>query len=147
MGVGIAGWGYEGHQVEDLVAAARAANTQWIVDVRLSPVSRKRGFSKKGLSQALAEAGLKYLHLPALGNPRDNRAAFADTSGATGAAARQRFKEEVLAAPDAQDALAQVAELGLTEGVMLVCFEADPRCCHRTEVARAAAAAQFASAR
>lgn len=147
MGVGISGWGYEGQQVEDLVAAARAANAQWIVDVRLTPISRKRGFSKTALSNALSVAGLNYLHLPELGNPRDNRAAFADINGLEGRAARQRFEDEVLANPDATAALARVADLGLTEGVVLVCFEADARCCHRTEVANAAAKAQFVDAR
>src|SRR5665647_729111 len=71
------GWGYAGHSVDDLVAFAQTRGVHAVVDVRLNPVSRKRGFSKRLLAAALEDAGLAYVHLPALGNPRDNRDGFA----------------------------------------------------------------------
>ncbi|NYI42613.1 DUF488 domain-containing protein [Demequina lutea] len=145
MGSGITGWGYEGRTVADLVEFARAMGAAWIVDVRLNPISRKAGFSKRALAQAVADAGLDYLHLPALGNPRDNRAAFADASGPQGAAARARYTSEVLATDAAAEALNQVRALGAHDGVVLVCFEADGRCCHRTEVLHALNAARLAA--
>ena len=48
------------------------------------------------------------------------------------------------AEPDAE-ALSQVRALGAHDGVLLVCFEADGRCCHRTEVLHALNAARLAA--
>src|ERR1700712_4712540 len=75
---GIIGIGYEGQQVEDLVAGLKKWNVTVLVDVRLNPISRKRGFSRKGLTEALALHGVEYLHRPALGNPKENRAAYSE---------------------------------------------------------------------
>ena len=137
MGSGITGWGYEGRTVADLVEFTRAMVAEWVVDVRLTPLSRKPGFSKRALAAALTEAGIQYLHLPALGNPRDNRAGFADANGPQGQAARARYASEVLATDAAREALDQLRALGARGRVVLFCFEADGRCCHRTEVLHA----------
>ncbi|HEX8508590.1 MAG TPA: DUF488 domain-containing protein [Propionibacteriaceae bacterium] len=65
--------GYEGRDVEGLVASLTQQRVAVLVDVRLTPLSRKPGLSKKRLASTLAEHGIDYLHLPALGNPKDNR--------------------------------------------------------------------------
>jgi hypothetical protein len=44
--------------------------------------------SKRKLAAALADAGIDYMHLPALGNPKDNRQPFRTGD----AASRQRFR-------------------------------------------------------
>jgi uncharacterized protein (DUF488 family) len=137
MGSGITGWGYEGRTVADLVEFSRAMGTKWVVDVRLNPLSRKPGFSKRALAEALAEEGLHYLHLPELGNPKDNRADFADAAGAAGSRARERYRAEVLSTESATAALDRLAELGANGGAVLLCFEAEGRHCHRAEVQRA----------
>jgi hypothetical protein len=55
--------GYEQHRTPaSLVAALRAARVEHLVDVRELPLSRRRGFSKRALSAALADAGVA-LHL------------------------------------------------------------------------------------
>jgi uncharacterized protein (DUF488 family) len=61
MGSGIAGWGYEGRTVADLVEFTRAMGAEWVVDVRLNPLSRKPGFSKRALATDLAAAALDRL--------------------------------------------------------------------------------------
>ncbi|WP_448759848.1 DUF488 domain-containing protein [Actinomyces oricola] len=48
-----------------------------LVDVRLNPVSRVRGFSKNRLRERLEASGLVYEHRPELGNPKNNRAGYA----------------------------------------------------------------------
>jgi hypothetical protein len=58
-----------------------------------------------------------------------------------GAAARARYVSEVLATDDAADALERLRVLVEDGGVVLVCFEADGRCCHRTQVLQALDAA------
>lgn len=137
MGSGIAGWGYEGRTVADLVEFTRSMGAEWVVDVRLNPLSRKPGFSKRALAAALAEHGLHYLHLPELGNPKDNRAGFADVEGVAGGEARERYRTEVLATDLAAAALDRLTELGARDGAVLLCFEAETLQCHRAEIQRA----------
>ncbi|WTY53947.1 DUF488 domain-containing protein [Micromonospora sp. NBC_01412] len=45
----------------------------------MTPISRKRGFSKSALSQALATQGIVYEHRRELGNPKENRPGFGGT--------------------------------------------------------------------
>lgn len=125
------GWGYEGQTVEDLITFASGNRIEVIFDVRLNPISRKRGFSKRGLSEALTAAGLVYLHRPALGNPRDNRDGFASPESCAGKAAHDRFRTEVLDADEAQDAIYELSVALTRSSVALLCYEADQRRCHR----------------
>ena len=68
--------GYEGQTVGDLVVQLLEQDVRVLVDVRLTPLSRKPGLSKTKLSEALAAVGIRYVHHRALGNPKDNRAGF-----------------------------------------------------------------------
>ena len=134
---GVTGWGYEGRSVDELVEDARREGVATVVDVRLNPISRKRGLSKTALAATLAAAGVEYVHLRALGNPKDNRAGFAETSTAEGLHARHRFQAEVLTTLDAQDALRTIDQLQQRGPVLLLCFEATEDCCHRSLVLEA----------
>ncbi len=126
---GVVGVGYEGRQAEQFVRDLAAACVDVVVDVRLTPVSRKPGFSKRSLAEHLPAAGIGYEHLPALGNPKDNRAGFAGDTAALDAA-RARYSA-LLSGPDAEDALARVTTLASASRVALLCFEADEHRCHR----------------
>src|SRR5437773_2633547 len=68
--------GYEGRTAEQLVSELQSESVTVLVDVRLTPLSRKPGLSKRRLAALLADAGIRYVHLGALGNPKDNREAF-----------------------------------------------------------------------
>lgn len=125
------GWGYEGREVEDLIQYAHDTAATVVVDVRLTPISRRHGFSKRRLADALAEAGLAYVHLPALGNPRDNRPGFAEPASPAGKAAHKRFRTEVLDTPEASEAVDKLTRLADTTHVVVLCFEADQSRCHR----------------
>lgn len=123
--------GYEGKTVDDLVAQLLSQSVRVLVDVRLTPLSRKPGLSKTKLSEALAAVGIGYVHHRALGNPKDNRAGF--RTGEPESRARYR---DVLETAAATDALAHVSEL-LDDGVVaLLCFEQDHAECHRDIVVR-----------
>ena len=65
--------GYEGSSLEDFVATLLAANINTLVDVREVPVSRRKGFSKNALREVLEDAGLTYVHLIGLGDPKEGR--------------------------------------------------------------------------
>lgn len=122
--------GYEGRSVDDLIAQLVEQDVRVLVDVRLTPLSRKPGLSKTKLAIALRAAGIEYVHHRALGNPKDNRAGF--RAGEQGSIDRYRA---VLEGADAGAALAHVTEL-LDGGVVaLLCFEKDHAECHRNLVA------------
>ena len=67
--------GYEGVTPGALLAALHAARVEVLVDVRAIAASRRRGFAKTALRAALEDGGISYLHVPALGNPKDGREA------------------------------------------------------------------------
>jgi uncharacterized protein (DUF488 family) len=121
--------GYEGKTVNDLVARLLEQDVRVLVDVRLTPLSRKPGLSKTKLCEALAAVGIGYVHHRALGNPKDNRAGFR----AGEPASRARYRE-VLDSAAATDALAHVCELLDGAAVALLCFEQDHAECHRNIV-------------
>jgi len=124
--------GYQDRTVDDLIAVLRPALVKVLVDVRLTPLSRKAGLSKNGLAARLRDAGIEYVHLPQLGNPRNNRDAF--RRGDKAAVARYR---DGLRMPEGQAALGQLLRLARQHRVALMCFERHATECHRSMVADA----------
>jgi len=128
--VGVIGLGYEGMSIDEFCTHVTSLNVVVVVDVRLNALSRKRGFSKNGLRAALAEVDVEYVHLPALGNPRDNRDGFALPGSRAGDAARDRYRA-YLQKPEAIEAIRDVAALASDSRVGILCFERDQHECHR----------------
>ncbi|WP_234971362.1 DUF488 domain-containing protein [Jatrophihabitans endophyticus] len=119
--------GYEGCDIDEFVADLARRDIDVLVDVRLNAVSRRRGFSKTALSIALDAAGIEYRHLRALGNPKDNRAAFSGDDVETGRAVYRGL----LGTPAAVAEMAQLADLAEASHVAVMCFERDEQHCHR----------------
>lgn len=128
----IATIGYEGRAQHDLIELLVAADITLLVDVRIRAQSRKPGFSRSTLAAGLAAVEIGYEHLRALGTPLDIRAEF--RAGNTDHA-RDRYREYLLGDPDAHVELETLAELCERERVAILCFEHDPRVCHRAVVA------------
>jgi uncharacterized protein (DUF488 family) len=122
--------GYEGRTVEQLVEDLNRERVAVLVDVRLTPLSRKPGLSKRRLAATLADAGIEYVHLKALGNPRHNREPFWQGRVPDGC----RFFNELLESPEPQSALTTIAELAADQTVAVLCFERDHDRCHRQVV-------------
>lgn len=118
--------GYEGRSAEELVEELRSARIRVLVDVRQMPLSRKPGLSKRRLAESLGQAGITYVHLPALGNPKENRASFRNGDPRS----RTRFRA-LLRSPEAKAALEKVAALTAESRVALLCFERHASECHR----------------
>lgn len=131
--VEVIGVGYEGATIEEFCARLQTLGVTSVADVRLNALSRKRGFSKNGLRSALAESGITYLHLPDLGNPRENRDGFAVPGSPAGNAARKIYLER-LETDKAQSALRRITELAEDGVVAVMCFERDEHECHREMV-------------
>jgi uncharacterized protein (DUF488 family) len=128
--------GYEDATPARLVEALRGAGVTALVDVRALANSRKPGFAKTALSAVLAEAGIGYRHVKALGTPAEGRAAVR----AGRPAEMRRIFGAHLAGLEAQAALAALAGQAGHETICLLCLESDPARCHRTLVAEAVAA-------
>jgi uncharacterized protein (DUF488 family) len=129
-------FGYEGLDIDSFIARLKKAAVRFVIDVRERPLSRKRGFSKTALFEALKAAGIEYAHVPELGCPKPVRDRYREdgdwdaytTAFLVHLAAQQPFIDEL-------------AKLANSNTICLLCFEADHLACHRTYVARAAQAA------
>lgn len=65
--------GYEGRTLEDFVDTLQKACVRRLLDVRELPLSRRKGFSKTPLREALGNAGIDYVHVRDLGAPKEVR--------------------------------------------------------------------------
>lgn len=127
--------GYEATTMADFLSALTAAGVKRVIDVRALPLSRRPGFSKTPLRGALAEAGIDYVHLKALGTPAAGRDA-----------ARKGRHDELarvyagqLELPEAIAQGAVMLELAAEKPSALLCFERKPDGCHRSMLLRAVA--------
>ncbi|MEO3808311.1 DUF488 domain-containing protein [Sphaerisporangium sp. B11E5] len=131
----VVGVGYEGYDLDSFIRRLRGEDVTLLIDVRLTPISRKRGFSKSALSRALADSGIVYEHMRELGNPKWNRAGFAGGPGELGTA--REIYEKLLDQDQARGCVERIAEAVRRERVAVMCFEADECRCHRDLVLRA----------
>ena len=124
--------GYEGASLDDFINTLRQSGIRHVLDIRDRPLSRKPGFSKRGFSAALIEASIAYTHLQPLGDPKLGREAMR--------AGRREDFERIFSAhmerPEAVVSLQQAINLAKHTSAVLLCFEADHRCCHRRIVAQ-----------
>jgi uncharacterized protein (DUF488 family) len=104
-----------------------------LLDVRELPLSRRKGFSKRQLSQALSEVHIGYRHERALGAPRNVRHRLRDDGDFKRYFAD--FREYLATQNELLDELART----LRGCVALLCFERNPAECHRSVVAAALA--------
>ena len=120
--------GYESTTVPEFLSALQEAGVKRVIDVRAVPNSRRPGFSKTPLSNALREVGIDYVHLRALGTPADGRAAAR--------AGRHEELERIYAGqlelPEAIAQGAQMVDLAQELPSAVLCYERDPMGCHRT---------------
>src|SRR5271169_3443742 len=103
-----------------------------VVDVRAVTSSRRPGFSKNQLAAGLDERGIAYLHLAALGTPKEGR--LAARSGEFDLLHKIYAKH--LKTPQAREELDELSALVKKTGpVCLLCYERDHSHCHRQWIA------------
>jgi len=123
--------GYEKALLKNVLGALAGAGVATLIDVRDRPISRRPGFSKRQLAAAIEDAGMRYVHLKALGTPPEGRLANRRREW-------DRFwhiVEEKLARPEAELDLRQAADIANAAPSCLLCYEADWRICHRRRIA------------
>lgn len=123
---GLISCGYQTRTAGSLIEILLRRHVNVLADVRLTPMSRTKGLTKRALAGHLSDAGIEYLHFPALGNPKDNRAGFA--KGDPEAAKRYWTMLEQSQAMLDLDRLSSIA---CESVVAVMCFELLEEHCHR----------------
>ena len=123
--------GYEKSELDDYVKRLQETGIELLVDVRERPQSRKRGFSKNKLREAVEAVGIEYRHVHQLGDPKPGREAAR--------AGDHALFVEIFSAhmelPETKEATADLASEISGRRICLTCFERDHSGCHRTIVA------------
>lgn len=124
--------GYEGLDIGGFMSLLNKHDIGTVVDIRELPLSRKPGFSKTALANALNLAGLEYVHVFALGCPKPVRNRYREDSD------WKRYTEGFLKhLKKQQDAIGALSDLVTVSNCVLLCYEADFNFCHRSMVADA----------
>lgn len=123
--------GYEGASLEDFVRTLAVAGVNLLLDVRAVAASRRKGFSKSPLSEAVAAAGIDYIHLKGLGDPKEGR----EAARAGNYNKFLRIFTDHMETEEARAALQAAVEYIRQSTVCLMCYERDPNECHRKLVA------------
>jgi uncharacterized protein (DUF488 family) len=121
--------GYEGLELSEFIEILRQNKVEIIADIRAVPNSRKKGFSKKALSEELARHGIDYILIQALGSPKDLRDKVrADNDYDSFFIAYHKFLETQ------SEPLKQLFEIASKRNTCILCYERDINCCHRKAV-------------
>lgn len=123
--------GYERADLSDFIATLGRCGIDVLVDVRDRAQSRRPGFSKSALSDALAEAGIGYLHMKELGDPKAGR----DAARSGNYDLFRKIFADVMSSQAGRKALSELEVLAGTQNICLMCFERDQHTCHRKIVA------------
>jgi len=124
--------GYEQTAAKAVLDELQSAGVKLLVDVRAVTSSRRPGFSKNQLAAGLDERGIAYLHLAALGTPKEGR--LAARSGEFDLLHKIYAKH--LKTPQAREELDELSALVKKTGpVCLLCYERDHSHCHRQWIA------------
>lgn len=124
--------GYEQTPPKAVLDEIERAGVKLLVDVRAVTSSRRPGFSKNQLAAGLDERGIGYVHLAALGTPKEGR--LAARSGDIDLL--HRIFSKHLKTAQAKEGLDELSALVSQAGpVCLLCYERDHTHCHRRWIA------------
>lgn len=121
--------GYEGAVLDEFLTTLRQAGITLLFDIREIPISRRKGFSKSALKQAVESVNIHYLHEKRLGSPKSIRDQLHRDQDYI--AFFKRFDGYLATQIDLLRTLADQ----LPGKVALMCYESDPQTCHRRAVA------------
>ncbi len=122
--------GYEGKGLDEFVNQLKHFGISILVDVREVPFSRKKGFSKVPLSQYLKEYDIEYLHFRELGSPKPLRQKIRLDGD------YDYFFEKYSRYIKSQIKITEeLYRIILSKTCCIMCYEKEPRNCHRSIVA------------
>lgn len=114
--------GYQQRSVSEVIAILTKYKVDKLIDVRELPLSRKKGFSKKGLSKRLSKSGIEYRHVREAGNPYRK----VKQNIAKCLSLYTRYLARNL------DVLGLIEEELNSKPIAVLCFERDHEKCHRS---------------
>jgi uncharacterized protein (DUF488 family) len=121
--------GHSTHEPDAFLRLLEGAEIELLVDVRRFPSSRRLPwFNRAQLQGSLAEAGIDYLHLEALGGRRDPAPDSPNTGWRVG---QFRGYADHMATAEFQDAADRLVELAGGRPTAVMCAEAQWWRCHR----------------
>lgn len=123
--------GYEGLDQRQFLAHLLHHGVDMVADVRKLPISRKKGFSKSALTETLHGENIEYVNIRELGAPKEIR----EELYASGDYQRffQKYQKSISSKNDHLESIHTLIVSG--KKVALLCFERDPKKCHRNVVA------------
>ena len=127
--------GHATRPLEDFCQILQTNKVEKVADVRTVPRSRHNPqFNRETLPEALAAAGIGYVHLPGLGGLRHPRR---DSPNLGWRNASFRGFADYMQTPEFETNLLALIELAPRERLALMCAETVPWRCHRSLIADA----------
>lgn len=126
--------GYEGRSVEDVMTTLLFHNVRALCDVRANPKSMKFGFSQKRLEKISQSLGVFYIHIPQLGIDGETRKRFLGDSRKDYDALFEEYHESLQSKTMYVNQLVHL--LKEYRRIALMCYEKEPRMCHRSVVSQ-----------
>lgn len=122
--------GYEKLELPEFIALLQTNAIEVVADLRAVPHSRKKGYSKKALSEELARHGIEYILIQELGSPKELRDKVrSDDDYASFFIAYNRYLDTQ------QEPLKKLLDIAHNRVTCLLCYERDINQCHRKAVA------------
>lgn len=121
--------GYEKRKIDDFLKILKGNDVDILIDVRANGHSRKPGFSNGTLKKRLEKEGIDYLAMKELGSPKELRDGLKEKGhGWFFTEYRKYLKKEV-------SELDKLEKIVKYSRACLMCFELEPKECHRSIVA------------
>lgn len=121
--------GYEKRKIDDFVKILKGNDIDILIDVRANGHSRKPGFSNGTLQKRLEKEGIDYLSMKELGSPKELRDGLKEKGHGW-------FFNEYMKCLNKEggelDKLEKIVKYSMS---CLMCFELEPRECHRSVLA------------
>ena len=130
--------GYEGRTLVEFIEALTNNKVKQVIDVRHITSSRKKGFSKNLLAEALEKSGIGYIGMIELGTQDEMRRAY-KAGGSV-----EKFVMDYAKYIDTQpEKLEELRRHVRERHSAIMCYERDPNGCHRMILAKVLEAEGF----
>ncbi|HZZ71576.1 MAG TPA: DUF488 domain-containing protein [Pirellulales bacterium] len=127
--------GYEGLSIDAFLNLLVTSGVRCVIDVRNNPIARRYGFHKSTLQRLAKKLDIDYFHFPEVGIRSEDRQSLDNKRAYE--ALFDKYEKTVLKRE--RLAIRQIGNLMLEQPSVLVCMEAQPKCCHRSRLATAVA--------
>ena len=127
--------GHSTRPIEEFEDLLLAHGVKQLVDIRTIPRSRHNPqFNGDSLPGSLKKVGIRYRHMPGLGGLR--RARYDSINSGWHNASFRGFAD-YMQTPDLENALVELIRIAQTRRTAIMCAEAVPWRCHRSQIGRA----------